>query len=349
MYEIETYGACYKLLSDMFNVQPDETVCITYDTESYEEVALATASAAITLGAKPLLMKIAAPLGVCKAADKDIPWKSMFGALSNADVWVEYNTKVLCNSKLFEDVTRTNKDLRYINLVGAGPSMMVRLIGRTDIKLLAEFNHRVSEATAAAKVIRMTTPLGTDITMENVPGRPIDSEDGLIGKGQVKMMVGQIAWTPDHAKTNGIIVMDEFLHGFPIIDQPVKCTIEKGYITKIEGGSTAKAWSEWMHSFNDPEMMRIAHATYGVHPAARLGADIDIVENERIWGTTLWGFGNITDSLIPDVKGGMPAACHTDGLCPCSTVYLDGKLFFKDGVVVGPTAEIVELARKLGK
>lgn len=88
---------------------------------------------------------------------------------------------------------------------------------------------------------------------------------------------------------------------------------------------------------------------YGVHPNAVLGEDIDIVENERIWGTTLWGFGNISDFLIPDIPEGMHAATHNDGLCPCSSVYLDGVPFFENGVVVGPTDEIVELAHKLGK
>lgn len=349
MYEFETYAACYKLLKEMFDVQPGESVCITYDTESSEEVAVATAAAAVTLGAKPLTMKNAAPLGISKAADKDLPWDPMFGALSKTDVWVEYNTKVLTNSQLFDDVLKTNKDIRHINLVGAGPSMMVRLIGRTDLKVLAEFNHKVTEATEKAKVIRMTSAGGTDISFSNVPGRIISCEDGSIGKGKAAMMVGQIYWTPDHETMNGTIVLEDFIHGFPNIDAPVICKVEKGIITDITGGKTAKAWSDWLHSFNDPGMFRIAHATYGVHPNAVLGEDIDIVENERIWGTTLWGFGNISDFLIPDIPEGMHAATHNDGLCPCSSVYLDGVPFFENGVVVGPTDEIVELAHKLGK
>ena len=39
MYEFETYAACYKLLKEMFDVQPGESVCITYDTESSEELS----------------------------------------------------------------------------------------------------------------------------------------------------------------------------------------------------------------------------------------------------------------------------------------------------------------------
>ncbi len=349
MFEYETYAACYKLLNEMFKTQPGETVCITYDTESSEELAEATAAAAVTLGAKPLSIKISAPRAMHKAADIDLPWDSMFGAITGSDIWIEYNAKIICNSRLFDEVFKANKELRYINLVGAGPSMIVRLIGRTDLKVLAEFNRKVTEATKNAKVIRITSLGGTDISFSNVPGRIISCEDGEIPKGKIAMMPGQIYWTPDHDTMNGTIVLEDFIHNFPQIDAPVVCKIEKGYITEITGGKTAKAWSAWMHSFNDPGMFRIAHATYGVHPNAVLGENGDIVENERIWGTTLWGFGSISDFLVADVPGGMHAAEHTDALCPSSSVYLDGVPFFENGEVVGPTDEIVQLARQLKK
>ena len=53
MYELELTNACYKLLHDMFDLQPGESLAITCDTESNMDVVNATAKAAFALGAKP--------------------------------------------------------------------------------------------------------------------------------------------------------------------------------------------------------------------------------------------------------------------------------------------------------
>ena len=46
MYELELTNACYKLLHDMFDLQPGESLAITCDTESNMDVVNATAKAA---------------------------------------------------------------------------------------------------------------------------------------------------------------------------------------------------------------------------------------------------------------------------------------------------------------
>lgn len=42
MYELELTNACYKLLHDMFDLQPGESLAITCDTESNMDVVNAT-------------------------------------------------------------------------------------------------------------------------------------------------------------------------------------------------------------------------------------------------------------------------------------------------------------------
>ncbi|MEG0090943.1 MAG: aminopeptidase, partial [Oscillospiraceae bacterium] len=72
MYSYELVDACLKLLRDMFKLLPGESIAITTDTESNKDIVDATAKAAVILGAKPLVLKIAAPAGG-KAGDKDMP------------------------------------------------------------------------------------------------------------------------------------------------------------------------------------------------------------------------------------------------------------------------------------
>ncbi|NPV43410.1 MAG: aminopeptidase [Firmicutes bacterium] len=348
MYDIELVNAALKLLRDMFGVQKGESVVITADTESNYDVVEATAQAAFILGGRPIITKIASPRGVGKAADPDLPMEPLIGLLSAADVWVEYNNQWLFYSTVYDKVVATNKKLRYMNLVGANPDLFMRNIGRVDIPLLTEFILKVEEVTKKAKHIRVTTPAGTDVEFDNFPGREFLTADGVVRKGEVKMLPGQIAWSPDFKTINGIIVIDGALTP-PLgkLTEPVKLTVKEGRIVKVEGGKEAKEFENWLNSFNDENMFITAHISYGLGPGAKLTGDI--VEDERVWGCTEWGFGNVGAILVSDIPGGIPAASHSDGICLNSTVYLDGKLFLKEGQVVGPTEEIVNLAKKLGK
>ena len=104
MYEFELTNACLKLLRDMFMMQPGETIAITCDTESSMEIVDATAQAAVILGAKPLVVKIAAPRGCGKTADQDMPCDSLVGAIKNADAWVEYNYEWIFYSDTYDRI-----------------------------------------------------------------------------------------------------------------------------------------------------------------------------------------------------------------------------------------------------
>lgn len=352
MYEMELTNACLKLLRDSFKVQPGEIVGITVDTESSMEVADATAQAAVILGAKPVVIKIPAPRGCGKAGDPDFPIKTLVGALNNVDVWVEYNNQWIFYSTVYDRVVKENKDLRYMCLVGATPGMMMRNIGKVNIPLLGQFIRKVTELTKQTKHMRITTPAGMDVEFDNMPGREVCPADGIVNKGEVRMLIGQIGWAPKFDTINGVIVVDGIMS--PAVkghlDKPIKVFVEKGKIVKVEGGTSASQFEAWLKSFNDPNMYNVAHACYGVGPYAELTGNGDICEDERIWGCSEWGFGNVGAVLTqPDIPDGIPAASHTDGICLNSTVYLDGKLLFKEGQIVGPTDELVKMARKLGK
>lgn len=348
MYEIELANAAYKLMHDMFNVQKGESVVITADTESNDDVVMATAQAAFILGGKPIIVKTASPRGVCKAADPDLPVEELSALLGVADVWIEYNNEWLLYSTVFDNAFFTNKKLRYMCLVGSNADLLLRNIGRVDMITLREFLLKVEDVTKKAKHVRITTPAGTDLEFYHEPGRDFYTADGFVGVGEIKMLPGQISWSPRFDTINGILVIDGTLTP-PCgkLDTPVKCTVKKGKVIKIEGGPQAQEFESWLKSFNDEKMFNLAHLSYGFGPGAKLTGDI--VEDERVWGSTEWGFGNVGPMLTSDIPGGIPAPSHSDGICLNSSVWLDGKAILIDGNVVGPNEEIVELARKLGK
>lgn len=348
MYDYEVVKAAIKLLQDCFNIKKGDTVVITADTLSNMDVVKATAQAAYALGGKPMTIVMAAPRGVGKAGDDDMPIGPLAGALQNADIWIEYNEMWLLYSTVFDKAVENNNNLKYMCLVGMNPDLMIRNIGRVNNVVLGEFLEKAEEITKKAKQVRITTPAGCDIEFEHVPNRDFYTSTGIVGDGEWKMMAGQISWSPDFDSINGTIVFDGSVNPpNGLLSEPITLTVEKGYIKKIEGGNEGRELEDWIKSFNDPEMYRIAHLSYGFNPGAKLTGDV--VEDERVWGSTEWGIGNVGPQLVSDIPGGLVAASHSDGICLNSTVYLDGELFLKDGEVVGPTKDIVRLAQEAKK
>lgn len=350
MYEFELVGACLKLLRDMFHLKEGESIAITTDTVSNQDIVDATAQAAVILGAKPLVLKIAAPEGG-KAGDKDMPMEALINGIKGCDAWIEYNTKLIFYSTVYDKIVEDpNNRPRYMNQNGVHPELLIRNIGKVDNILLNRFIIAMTEVTKNARHMRVTSEAGMDVEFDNEPGRDFVVADGFVGKNEVKMFPGQISWSPNFESINGTLVVDGTLSPpLGAVSGPIKFTVKKGEITKIEGGNDARAFEEWLRSFNDPQMFRIAHLAYGFGPNAKLSGDI--VEDERVWGCTEWGIGNVGGILVSDIPGevGIPGASHSDGICLNCNVWLDGVQVLDKGTVVGPTPEIVRMARELGK
>ena len=343
-YEYELGKAAKILCEDLFKLKPGETFIITADTESDKRVVDATARAAFACDAKPMVIYTASPLGVGKAADPMLPAKALTAALSETDAWIEYNNQWLLYSTPYDVATAKNPKLRYLNACGMNANMMVRLIGRVDFPTLQKYMDHLIKITRNAKHMRITTPAGTDVEFDNNPEYPVILEYGRYDVPGSHMTPGQIGWSPSLETINGVIVFDGSIVPpiIGILKEPVRLIIKKGEVVKIEGGKEAIEYEQWLKSFNHPQMLRLAHVCYGVHPNARLTGDI--VEDERIWGATEWGIGNVGPILIP---GGISGPSHSDGICLNSSVWLDGVQIMDKGQLLEP--ELKKLAQKLGK
>lgn len=346
LYEYELGRAADTLARELMGLKPGETFVITADTESDKRVVDATARAAFTVGAKPLVIWTASPLGVGKAADSMLPGRALAAALKEADAWVEFNNQWLLYSTAYDEAIAGNSRLRHLCLVGMNVDMMVRCIGRVNYPILGQFLSILRGVTMDAKQMRMTTPAGGDLSFRNSrdPNRHFTLATGYATTPGSHMMAGQISWTPDLDTLDGHLVFDgSVVPPIGKLDSPIDLTIEKGTIIDIAGGNEARAFETWLRSFGHPQMLRVAHASWSFHPGARLTGDI--VEDERVWGATEWGIGNVGPSLI--APAGIPGPSHTDGICLNTSAWMDGKEIVHEGRLVHP--ELARLAKELGK
>lgn len=343
-YEYEVTKAAHRLATEMFKLKPGETFVITADTESDPRVVDATAAAAFSAGAKPMVIWLASPLGVGKDADPMLPVKALTAVLKEADAWVEFNNQWLLYSTPYEIAAKENKKLRYLCLVGMNVDMMTRTIGRVDTAALKAFEDKLVGMTKDAKHVRMTTPAGEHVEFDNDPKRPINLEVGYANSPGTYMLGGQISWSPVFDSINGVIVFDgSIVPPIGLVKEPVELYVENGEIVKIKGGKDATTYEAWLKGFKHPRMLKMAHVCYSCNPGAKLTGDI--LEDERVWGATEWGVGYVG----PALTGGEPisAPSHSDGICLNTSVWLDEGQIWNKGRVVHP--ELAELAKKLGK
>ena len=340
-FEFELGKSADIITRELLKLKSKETFIVTADTESDPRVVEAIAGAAFTIGAKPMVIWLASPLGVGKAADPMLPIEALAAVLMKGDAWVELNNKWLLYSTPYYMAMESNKKLRHLCLPGMNVSMMIRCIGRINFSVLREFQNKITNITQKAKTVHITTPAGTDVTFENVPGRPFRNHTGHADTPGSHMLSGQISWTPKFESINGIIVFDGSLVPVGMLREPVRLEVKGGKIERVEGGKEAAEFEAWLRGLNDPNMFLMAHISYGFNPGARLSGDV--LEDERIWGCTEWGIGAVGPYLVP--PEGRFAASHSDGISLNSSVWLDGIQALDKGKVTH--SELTDLARQL--
>ena len=339
--EYELGKATKILCEELFKLKPGETFIITADTESDMRVVNATATAAFACDAKPMVIITATPLGRGKSADPFFP-SSLLPALLKADAWVEFNEQAILYSTVYDIAMRENKKLRHLCLIRANVELMVRNVGRIDYPNLEKFLRLVASKTLSAKHMRITNPAGTDVEFYNEPGRNVMCETGYAGTPGSHMAAGQIGWSPNLDSVNGTIVYDGSVAPLGLLKEPIRLTIKNGEVVHFEGGKEAVEYEHFLKNFNHPQMLRLAHACYGFGPGAKLTGIT--LEDERVWGNTSWGIGDVGPFLVP---GGILGPSHSDGICLHSSVWLDGVQITHEGQVIDP--ELKDLAKKLGK
>lgn len=327
-----------KLVEDVMLTERGESVVITGDTGSDWRVVEATAQAAYAAGAHPVVVRYEGGSGGVVE-----PPPPVAGALSRADVWIEYAVGYALYTDAFQGAM--DAGCRYICLAGMDIDMLVRTIARVDYAGMIELSHVLGDLIASAGELRITSEQGTDLGAK-MNGRAIRYSGKLADTPSDPIMLGgQISWCPIEETINGTLVFDGAV--WPPADigpvhAPVKLTLEDGAVTDIEGGAEAAIYRRWFESFDNPDIYRLAHYSLGFNPGVtRITGRI--VEDERVFGSMCFGIG--TQGAHLGGKG-WDAGGHSDGIALFPSIYLDGEPLEENGRYVHP--EAVEVCRRIG-
>ncbi|MEV0082783.1 hypothetical protein [Saccharopolyspora sp. NPDC050642] len=327
-----------KLVEQVMLVKPGEEVVLTGDTSTDRRVVELTAQAVAAAGATPTVIWYET-----RPSSAMEPPAPVAGAIAKADVWIEFSVAYIMHSDAFRAAIANGA--RYTNLTGMDIPMLVDTVGKPDFEGVMRLGRALVALLEQADEVRITAANGTDLVGRN-QGRPINLRGKPAEKpGETVMLSGQISWNPIEETQNGTLVFDGALWPpaeIGLLRSPVRCKVENGVVTEITGDRDAEVFRNWMESFDDPNMFRLAHWSLGFNPGVLVPTG-RIVEDERVFGCVEIGIGTKGAWI-----GGEPwvAAAHTDGSVLGPSIYLDGEAIELEGRYVHP--ELVRICREIG-
>ena len=320
---LELAAAARKLVEVAMPVHAGEQVVITADTSSDERVVRATAQAAYVMGATPTVIWYETLPNPCQD-----PPPPVARALTAADVWIEFAVTYTLYSNAHREAIAAG--CRYFCLPGMDVDMMVRTIGRVKYPLLEEMASALYELSHQAEEIHITSPAGTDLVVHtDAEAPPTFTQMGAGEDGGYSQMLAGQSWFQELADTfHGTLVFDGAIWPpaeLGLLRNPVRLTVEKGHMVKIDGGAEARVFQRWLEGFHDPSMLLVDHACYGFNPGVtRLTGRI--LEDERLFGCMQFGIGRTR----------MGAPSHTDGIVTNPSVWVGEVRLEDEGVYVHP-------------
>jgi 2,5-dihydroxypyridine 5,6-dioxygenase len=195
---------------------------------------------------------------------------------------------------------------------------------------------------AAAKEMRITSAAGTDVTYR-LGQYPVITQYGYTDTpGRWDNLPGGFLYTGGcDGGVDGVVVMNTGDIIFPFkryLSSPIRLTLEKGMVTKIEGNHVdAELLRSFMARYNDPRAYAVSHIGWGMDEKAQwdfmatspLGALTNGVDGRSFYGNVLFSTGPNAE-----LGGTNDTGCHLDLPLRGCDLFLDGQQILKQGQIV---------------
>ena len=340
-------------IEDSLKVKRDERVLIVSNPSGdVSLISQALFDAAIKVGARPVL--IYQPI----KTQMDFADPVVIEAFkARPDVFISMSAEKLGKDEAgitrpYQHETTQYDHIFHLQLYGEktcrafwSPSTNLESFMRTvpiDYTLLAQRCNAMKNILDRAVAVRVTAPGGTNVYI-GLKGRFAKSDDGDFSRPGTggNLPAGETFISPENGTAQGIIAFDGSisLHDRDIlIHDPIRCTLEGGYITTIEGGEEAR---ELLKTITIAEKQAAEYEKTGRLPAGSGAIYAKNARNIGELGIGLNPLARITGNMLEDEKAfrtchfavghnydeDAPALIHLDGLVKDPTIVA----IFEDG------------------
>jgi hypothetical protein len=324
-------------LMDFMSVRAGEDVLITTDVGTDRAVASTIFAMAERLGAFPSVFVAPTLPFQGTLADPYIS-RTVAKAVQSCDVWIDLTFPYMAGSHV-HDQAMAKKKVRYILGGDMASDNFSRLFGAVDLDQYFEAQGEFDKVFVAAigKTVRITTPLGTDVTF--MLSKSGFAKPRRAANPGMYLVPGSCSIAPQIETVRGKVVVTSSFHEFyePLAG-PITLIVN-GKISELSGGGPSRApLNRAMLRAGGGEYGSIIHFTHGLHPAARMTGKC-FIEDMRTIGSNAVGLG------IPWWEPG-GGENHPDTVLTEQSVWIDNQQIIRDGAIIAP-APLAELAAKL--
>ena len=289
-------------------VGPDESCTVVTDDER-RPIGEALYEAARAVGADAVLVQY--PPGEQHGEE---PPRPVAAAMRETDVYVAPTTKSLSHTDARRAATAAG--VRGATMPEITESVMVEGLA-ADYDAIARHCRAVLDQVADAETYRVTTPAGTDLTLERGDRAWLDDTGIVHDPGDFSNLpAGEVFVSPTSG--DGRVVVDGTMSGQGRVDEPVVFTVEAGQVVDIE--------DDQLRGEVETAAAEVGDAAYNLAELG-IGANVgvaglvgSVLLDEKAAGTVHVAIGDDAG-----FGGDVEAPLHLDGVITEPTVYADGE------------------------
>lgn len=310
----QSVAGARNLVLSLGNLRSGERVCVVSDTGT-REVGELLATIAGDAGSA-VAHHVVAPYPIHGTE----PPAHVAAAMSESDLILGVTEKSMAHTQA--RVRACDRGARYLSLPEYSLDMLGHPAMRIDFKEHARRARAVADMLTGANEIRVVSPSGTDIMLQAsdrianfCPGY-VDSDHRLGSPPDIESNI-----SPIEDASEGIAVIDGSIAypGFGKLETPVRLTITRGRITRMDGdASVVRALEELFARYPDNARV-LAEFGIGFNPEAKLCGNM--LMDEGCFGTFHFGFGSNAT-----VGGKNKVSFHLDFVFYANEFHLDGKV-----------------------
>lgn len=311
------------------NAQAGDTVLIMTDTQMDPLLWQGLATAASCLDMEPVVT-VMTPRAH-HAANPASPAR-MAALDPEVDLVVYLTSTAMAHAKITEDLVEQGKkfilmeELTVDMLKPGGPAW-------ADYEAMNHLGLKIAQVYTEGQSVRVTCPNGTDLTA-SIVGRPGRSIAGMPlalhpGKGGgCAFPDGEAHVCPVEGTGEGRVVFDLTAHSVGALKEPIILTVEKGMVTRIEGGHQAQIWRQILEragdlgSYNCPAEVSIG-LNKQVVPTGSMRTD------KKMYATSHIGVG---DTVV--LGGTCHAKLRLEGVIRYPEISVDGQVLTRGGKIL---------------
>ncbi len=301
------------------NVRKGDEVLLLTDTDVEPLVYQSLAAAAYEVGAEAII-SIITP----RAMHGHEPPKPIAEAMKEADVLICAASTAMTHTEAVR--AAMSRGVRYVSMPGITVETLTKGAATADYGEVYRITERVADVLTEGEKIRVTSSLGTDISMD-INGRKAFVLAGKFEPGTIACFPdGEAPIAPVEGTTNGTIVFDACIHGIGALREPVRLIVREGRVVEIGGGAEAQVLKGILEAHGDESSYLIGEFAIGTNSKARLTGNVS--EDKK-------GLGRVHIALGDNstLGGRIRSKTHLDGVVLRPTVTVDGRVIVDGGMM----------------